>query len=210
MVRMQDKTLEISIRGKPVKIKLKLEVVKILGCAGVEKRNKIYGNKVIEVGQKQFLLENEKEVAMISLWQESCDGQIPAPIPERHLMSTTYVVPVRSCAQSKTMHSSARNVFWSKIEDRWGNSFVGMLPIYTDKTVSTLKTNTIVAYPVHVVFLCYTNRYHRYLIDWGHILVGLFLVSTLTDTSVEEDAYESVSDGKLSKRYLDPFAIQFL
>lgn len=92
---------------------------------------------------------------------------------------------------------SDRNVFWSGNKDRGDNSLSGMLQKYTDKTVTSLNANTVVSYPVHVKFLKFKNECCRYLIDSGHMLVGLLPVFTFVNTSVEENAYQSVSVGEL-------------
>lgn len=69
-----------------------------------------------------------------------------------------------------------------------------------DKTVTTIK-NAIVAYSVHVVFQNFTKQFRRYLIDHRHSVVSFFPVSTLENSSNQEDVCETVNVEKLSDSY---------
>lgn len=74
----------------------------------------MYRKEVLEVLQKQFALANEVNITMLPLRQEPCNGQIPTPNPDRHLMSTNFAVSEPDCVQLKIMCLSDRNVFLSK------------------------------------------------------------------------------------------------
>lgn len=95
------------------------------------------------------------------------------------------------------MRSSDKNVFQSDNNDSRGKSFVVMLQLYTNKTVTYLKANAIVAYPIHAVFQSFKKQFRRYPIDQEHALVGLLLISSLEHLSDREVAYESVNVEKL-------------
>lgn len=52
-------------------------------------------------------------------------------------------------------------------------TLVGMVQVYSDNTATTLNTNMIVAYPVHVLLLNFTKEVCQLLMNFGHTLVGL-------------------------------------
>lgn len=52
-----------------------------------------------------------------------------------------------------------------------GKSFVGFIQIYTDKISTTLKINSLVAYPIHFTLLNVSDKFRRYFIDHAHTLV---------------------------------------
>lgn len=58
---------------------------------------------------------------------------------------------------------------------------------FTDKTATTLKAQTIVAYSVHVVLSNYMQTIQRFLIDQRHTIVRLLSLCTRTD---EQDKRE--------------------
>lgn len=81
------------------------------------------------------------------------------PISEKHRISTTYAVSVDDYMQSKVMRSSDKNMFRSKNDESEGNTFVGIIQSYIEKTFTRLKANSIVAYPVYVVSLNFPEQY---------------------------------------------------
>lgn len=77
-----------------------------------------------------------------------------------------------------------------------------MLQYFTDKIGTTLKTNGIDAYSVHVMFPKFTKQFCRYFIDHGHTLVGLLLASTLENTSDRDNPHESFNVGNLANSFV--------
>jgi len=70
----------------------------------------------------------------------------------------------------------------------------------------TLKSNAMVAYPVHVVLLNATPSFRRWLIDNGHTLVGFLPVEFLPDdTYGDGDDEYCDADGDVSVVQLDDF-----
>lgn len=55
--------------------------------------------------------------------------------------------------------------------------FVGVIQTYSDKTVTILKANATVGYPVHIVLLNYAKDLQRFLVDHGQTMIGLLPVS---------------------------------
>lgn len=57
-------------------------------------------------------------------------------------------------------------------------SFFRLIQIYSYKAATSLKCNALVAYPIHAVWLIFTPRRRRYLIDHGYTLIGVFPAGT--------------------------------
>lgn len=112
-------------------------------------------------------------------------------------MNTRYVSSVYDCAQPKIMCLFDRNVFQSKNNDTKGSSFVEMLQLYKDETVTTFKANAIVVHPVWDLFLNFTKMFWEYLTDQGHTLADLLPVPLLENTSRPNIAYKPVNIEKL-------------
>lgn len=74
-----------------------------------------------------------------------------------------------------------------------------MLHIYTDKTVTTLKSNDVIAHPVHLVFLNMSNENQCKIIDNGLSVLGVVPVQ-LDNTS---DAVISSDPGIASDEECD-------
>lgn len=62
-----------------------------------------------------------------------------------------------------------------------------MVQVYTDKSVTAIKANAVLAYFVYVVLLKFTNDIFRFLIDYAYIFAGLHPVDTTND---EKDSHE--------------------
>lgn len=135
------------------------ELVKSTDCAGMEKRNQIYGIEVIEVLRKQFAFAKGDNVTLLLLRQKLCDGQIPTPGSYRHLMTTICAFPKHDFVQSKIIRLPDKNVCWRKDSDGECNSFVGMFQLYKDETFLILKADAIVAYPVQCGFLNFKKQF---------------------------------------------------
>lgn len=63
-------------------------------------------------------------------------------------------------------------------------SFVRMVQLYTDKTVTSLKANAVVVYPVQVVSLNFTLEFCQFFIDHRLTFVKLLPISK---TSIREE-----------------------
>lgn len=60
-----------------------------------------------------------------------------------------------------------------------------MVQLYADKSVSSLKRNAVIPYPLHVVFLNFTLKVRRFLIAHGYTFAELLSKST-TDADLNE------------------------
>lgn len=59
----------------------------------------------------------------------------------------------------KTLAGSAkRDVWWSAESEHLPRSCAGLIQTYIDKTATTLRLNTLAAYPAHVVWLNFTGE----------------------------------------------------
>lgn len=76
------------------------------------------------------------------------------------------------------MSSFCTDSVWDRSEDENKSCSVGVVQVYTDNTVTTLKANATVAYPVHVTHLYFTKEFCWYKIYYGDIIAGLLPVST--------------------------------
>ena len=85
------------------------------------------------------------------------------------------------------MSSEEASIEWNQSRSTTPNSFIWMLQIYTDKTATTLKSQSLVGYPIHVTFLNVTIQFRRFLIDHGYTLVG-FLPVGFQDAQSDSDA----------------------
>lgn len=150
---------------------------------------------------KKFAYLKNENVTLLDLWQNPCNVQNSTLHSDRHLTSTTNAVTVHNCLQSKIKCLSDRNVFWSKSNDSGGNSFIGLLQQYTSMSVTTLKANAIVVYPVPVAFLNFPKQFRRYLVDHVHSLVVLRSASLLEKAFEHKDAYKSINIGKLPNSF---------
>ena len=91
------------------------------------------------------------------------------------------------------IRSTSKSTYWVDSSVLGIPSFVGFVQIYSDKSAMTLKSNAMVVYPVHAVFLNTTAECRRRLIDGGHTLVG-FLPVDIGDTCADDDVYEDGMD----------------
>lgn len=67
-------------------------------------------------------------------------------------------------------------------------SFLGMLQVYSDKTVTNLKAAATVAYAAHIVLLNFIKDFQMFLINRGHTIVEKLPVS------VSQSAEETTDD----------------
>lgn len=75
--------------------------------------------------------------------------------------------------------------------------------VFPAKTASTLKSNAIVAYPIHIVLLHFIPAFRRFLIDKGYTFAGLLSVQTSTDE--HEEPKQWMEENQFEKdRYVVP------
>lgn len=67
-------------------------------------------------------------------------------------------------------------------------SFLGLMQIYPNKTAAFVKPNALVAYLVIVACFNLNAQQGRYLIDYGHILLGFLPVKSEEMKIEAEDA----------------------
>lgn len=72
--------------------------------------------------------------------------------------------------------SADANTVWSDSIDGSDLSSVGMVQVYTDRTVTALTSNAVVAYPVHVVLSNFTKTFLQFLVYHGYTFSGLLPV----------------------------------
>lgn len=128
-----------------------------------------------------------------------CDGQNVSQFTDPHPMSTLYASSIYESVRVRVMGSPGSSVFWTNENDSSASFFfVGVLQLYSDKTATTLKANTIVAYHVHVVLLNFVEKFYLYLFDHGYTLVGLLPISTCNTMPDHEDAGNNISAANTS------------
>lgn len=74
---------------------------------------------------------------------------------------------------------------WNDYIDANRPSFVSMVQVFTEKAVTSLKTNIVVAHPVNVLWLGFTKAFQCFLIEYGYTLARLLLVCTTTNEQNE-------------------------
>ena len=68
-----------------------------------------------------------------------------------HITETSYGWKIYNYMKEKVMKCSREDVTWFDETSSTDRSFTGILLLYIDKTVITLKKNGVKAYPVHLV-----------------------------------------------------------
>lgn len=89
------------------------------------------------------------------------------------------------------MRLSNRNVLWTDDGASRDNSILGMLPLYTYKTITAFEASSTIVYLDHVVFLNFTHQFRRNLIGHRHSLHGLFPVYTPEYSSDQKESFET-------------------
>lgn len=74
-------------------------------------------------------------------------------------------------------------------------SLAGLEQIYADKTATFLEFNALAIHAAHVVWLSFTKRQSRYMIDHGQNLLGCLLVGAgeVKEEDREQNVHESMS-----------------
>lgn len=131
----------------------------------------IYLNNILEVISNQISIAGEGDVIFRP---NGCSRERIS-----HPMETKPMQSLYSSVREGICGSSDMNLLWNEnctVHTKDGTSFVGFIQIYTDKTAMTLKTNSLVAYPIHVTLLNFAGKFSGYVIDHGHTLVGFLPV----------------------------------
>lgn len=121
-------------------------------------------------------------------------------------MNTTYSQSMYHCILSNMMHSMDKNVYWNGGVKDDPTSFVGIIQLYHDITAKTLKSNAIVAHPVHIMLLNFTNELCRFFIDHGNTLVGLRPFSTFERVNEQDKTDDSLDKSILLSVLVVPFS----
>jgi len=95
-----------------------------------------------------------------------------------HPLQTNYFKELHNKRKMEIMQSSDLSARWSSGPPQ--QSFIAFLQVFTDKTVTTLKANGMVAHAVHVTLLNLDKHTRRSFIQNGLTIVG-FLPCTTTD-----------------------------
>ena len=132
-----------------------------------------YTKNIVDVLQKQVSLAQATDF----MFRPDTSSNVTYSQP----MNSPFFGSLYNKRRSMVLRSSDPNTFWVDTCTEGGASFVGFLQIYSDKTAMTLKSNAMVAYPVHVVFLNTTTSYRRWLIDNGHTIVAFLPVQYYSD-----------------------------
>lgn len=146
----------------------------------------LYKKDVVSVLREQMWRSGSGSVYFSS-------GDVPAGTA--HPVSTKFGKEIERKVRERVMRSPKSEVLWNARENEMPKSFSGLIQIYSDKTATSLKCSALVAYPVHVVWLNFTARQRRYLIDHGYTLVGFLPVGSEEGETVHGDSgiEESVS-----------------
>lgn len=89
-------------------------------------------------------------------------------MPFRHAKWQTDL-QIRAFSGGKIMWTYAT---WNETVENGNHLFDSLIQVFSEKAATTLKVTATVAYLVHMVLLDFTKEYHRFLIDYGHTLVG--------------------------------------
>lgn len=134
----------------------------------------LYKNNVVDVLRNQIsLCSEEKDVFRP---HNDFTGTVDKYEKLDHPVNTPYISDIYASLRREVMSSGDSSVRWIDDGAVMGKSFIGLVQIYTDKTVTTFKSNSLVAYPINVVFLNFKPRFRRFLIDNGYTLIGFLPV----------------------------------
>lgn len=77
--------------------------------------------------------------------------------------------------RERVVKSGNCHVVWNKSSECLPNRFLGLLQLFSDKTATFLKCNSLVAYHIHAMCLNVTARQRGYIVDQGCMLIDFFL-----------------------------------
>ena len=150
-------------------------------CSDNNRKAFLYKKNVIEVLRTQLKISGDKDITFRPCFNEMNRDFVSHPL-QSEFFATLY-----KSVRTEIMSSEEASIEWNQSRSTTPNSFIGMLQIYTDKTATTLKSQSLVGYPIHVTFLNVTIQFRRFLIDHGYTLVG-FLPVGFQDAQSDSDA----------------------
>lgn len=111
---------------------------------GELKNDTIFLRNTQDIMRKQLDLARDKE----SVLQPFVQGSAP-----EHPLYSKFCKNVFARLKNQVQRCTSLNIFRNKNTGKRNLSFEKTVHVYSDKTATALKTNAIVAYPVHVVLL---------------------------------------------------------
>ena len=164
------------------------------GSAHSDKLGVLHLKDVIGVLQKQVSLAGPEDFIL-----RPSNGAETTTFPSEfvgHAVNRPILTELYNSVKKAVMESQYHDIFWNEESPYTAKSCVGFLQIYTDKTVTTLKANALVAYPIHIVFANATVKFRRFLIDNGHTIVGFLPVEfrTFVDSWFDIDKMDVVDE----------------
>lgn len=106
------------------------------------------------------------------------------------LWQTGWACSVYKSVMSKIKQEVDPTKFCVKGKFESPSSYIRMVQFYSDKSATTLKSNALVAYPLHGFFLNATKEFKRILIDHKDTLTAFLPVSSTLKEADEEDFKE--------------------
>lgn len=156
----------------------------------------LYRKDVIDVLRSQVKVANDTEVMFRPCFNEQNRDFVSHPL------HSEFFAELYMSIRSHIMGSANSKIQWNQSRDSMPKSFIGMLQIYTDKTATTLKSQSLVGYPIHVTFLNVSVQLRRFLIDHGYTLVGFLPVGLQGAHSDRDENNFSFSDHDHSEDHI--------
>lgn len=113
------------------------------------------------------------------------DGELVLHPDSGTYLDIAYIMDVCKAQSMSVMYSSKWVVFWKENWPSHPTYFMGLQKIA--KTVSTLKSSTMVKYPVHIVLLKMSAVCWRRLTNEGYTLIQFLPVSNADEEEVSSD-----------------------
>ena len=120
-----------------------------------------------------------------------------------HIMETSYGWKIYNYMKEKVMKCRREDATWFDETSSSDRSFTGILQLYSDKTVMTLKKNGVKAYPVHLVLMNFEYPEWKAQIMEENTLVGYLPVEmyeVVDDLGFQNGAYAKGIDKKKIRR----------
>lgn len=113
--------------------------------------------EIVQVLRNQVALSSDEDVIL------TCSKNL-LEIPN-HLMKTPFTQRIIRDNRRKVIYDTDHGLFWNENEDALPKKFVGLVQLYSNKTVTTLKDNELIEYPIYAVILNFLAFHKSYLID---------------------------------------------
>ena len=145
----------------------------------------LYRKNILDVLSKQVKMARKDDFLFEcsdSTLEPNCMDSVDSTedLTFHHPMNTPHFKKLSKDLRRRVIASRHDKLYWSNNEVT--QSFPGFIQIFTDKTVTTLKSNGMAAHAVHAVFINASKSYRRYLIQNGHTIIG-FLPTYIFDVS---------------------------